>query len=74
MSIVTTDKKIKINNIPCKVISDSMVARLENGTFVRRCGIKLGNLSDSKREQLSTFVQAYVIDSKTSKAWHIEFA
>ena len=28
MSIVTTDKKIKIDNVPCKVISDSMVAHL----------------------------------------------
>ena len=74
MSIVTTDKKIKIDNIPCKVISDSMVTRLENGTFVRRCGIKLGNLSDFKKSQLSKFVKEYVIDTETSKAWHIEFA
>ena len=74
MSIITTDKKIKIDNIPCKVISDSMVAHLENGAFVRRCGIKLGNLSDKRKKQLSTFVQEYVIDSETSKSWHIEFA
>jgi hypothetical protein len=74
MSIITNDKKIKIDNIPCKVISDSMVARLENGTFVRRCGIKLGTLSDVKKSQLSSFVQAYVIDTETSTAWHIEFA
>jgi hypothetical protein len=74
MSIVTTDKKIKIDNIPCKVISDSMVAHLENGTFVRRCGIKLGELSDKRKKQFSTFVQEYVIDSETSKPWHIEFS
>jgi hypothetical protein len=74
MSIVTTDKKIKIDNIPCKVISDSMVAHLENGTFVRRCGIKLGDLSDKRKTQLSTFVQEYVTDSETSKPWHTEFA
>jgi hypothetical protein len=74
MSIVTTDKKIKIDNVPCKVISDSMVAHLENGAFVRRCGIKLGELSDKRKKQISIFVQEYAIDSETSKPWHIEFA
>ena len=74
MSIVTTDKKNKIDNIPCEVISDSLVARLENGAFVRKCGIKLGNLPDFNKKQLSTFVQEYVTDSETSKSWHIEFA
>jgi len=37
ISIVTTNKN---DNIPCKAISDSMVAHLENVIFVRRCGIK----------------------------------
>jgi len=61
-------------NLQCKVISDSMVDYLDNGAFVRRCGIKFGNLSDKKKTQLSTFVQEYVTDSETSKPWHIEFA
>jgi len=74
MAIVTTDKKFKIDNLQCKVISDSMVDYLDNGAFVRRCGIKFGNLSDKKKTQLSTFVQEYVTDSETSKPWHIEFA
>lgn len=74
MSIVTTDKKISIDNIPCKIISDSKVVRLPNGTYIRRCGIKFGNLSEYHKLQLSYFIQKYAIDPKNSKSWHIEFA
>jgi len=74
MSIVTIDRKIIIDNIPCTLISDSMVAQLENGTFVRRCGIKYGNLSDYHKLQLSNFIQEYAINPKKTKVWHIEFA
>ena len=74
MSIITIDKKIKIDNIPCKVISDSVVAHLENDTFVRRCGLRYGNLTDSHKSQLSNFIQEYAIGPKKLKVWHIEFA
>jgi hypothetical protein len=74
MSIVTTDRKITIDDIPCKIISDSVVSRLPNGNFVRRCGIKFGNLSDYHKLQLSHFIKKYSINSKDSKVWHTEFA
>ena len=74
MSIVTTDKKFTIDNIPCKIISDSNISRLPNGTFVRRCSIKYGNLSDYHKLQLSYFMQEYTIDPNNPTPWHIEFA
>jgi hypothetical protein len=74
MSIVTTDKKIAIDNIPCKIISDSMVARLPNGKYVRKCGIKYGKLSGYHKLQLSYFIEEYAIDPRSSKAWHVEIA
>ena len=74
MSIVTIDKKFTIDNIPCKIISDSNISRLPNGTFVRRCSIKYGNLSDYHKLQLSYFMQEYTIDPNNPTPWHIEFA
>ena len=74
MSIVTTDNKIAIENIPCKIISDAIVSRLPDGTFIRRCGIKYGDLSDYHKLQLSYFMQEYSIVPKSLKPWHIEFA
>lgn len=74
MSIVTTDKKITIDNIPCKIISDSKVSRLPNGAFIRRCSIKYGDLSDYHKLQLSYFIQEYTIDPNSPKPWRIEFA
>jgi len=74
MSIVTIDTKIKIDNIPCKIISDSNVSRLPDGTFVRRCSIKYGTLSDYHALQLSYFMKEYTIDPNSPKPWHIEFA
>lgn len=74
MSIVTSDKKITIDNIPCKIISDSNVNRLSDGTFVRRCSIEYGVLSDYHTLQLSYFMKAYTIDPNNPKPWHIEFA
>jgi len=74
MSIVTKDKKIEIDNIPCKIISDSNVSRLSDGTFVRRCSIEYGALSDYHTLQLSYFMKEYTIDPNSPKPWHIEFA
>jgi hypothetical protein len=74
MSIATIDEKDSIDNIPCKIISDSNISRLPNGTFVRRCSIKYGNLSDYHKLQLSYFMQEYTIDPNSPKSWHIEFA
>jgi hypothetical protein len=74
MSIATIDEKDSIDNIPCKIISDSNISRLPNGTFVRICSIKYGNLSDYHKLQLSYFMQEYTIDPNSPKSWHIEFA
>ena len=74
MSIVTIDRKITIDDIPCKIISDSVVSHLPNGNFVRRCGIKFGKLSDYHKLQLSHFIKEYSINPKDSKIWHTEFA
>lgn len=73
MSIVTADNKISIHNIPCKIISDRKVRSLQNGTFVRRCGIEFGKLSDYHKLKLSYFIQKYTIISDSKKSWHIEF-
>ena len=74
MFIVTTDNNILIQDIPCKIISDRKVRSLQNGTFVRRCGIKFGNLSDYHKLQLSYFIQKYSVVPDNQKSWHIEFA
>ncbi len=74
MSIVTADNNISIHNIPCKIISDRKVRYLQNNTYLRRCGIKFGKLSDYHKLQLSYFIQKYTIVSDNQKSWHIEFA
>jgi c-di-GMP-binding flagellar brake protein YcgR len=74
MSIVTTDNHISINDIPCKIISDRKVKSLQNGTFLRRCGIEFGKLSDYHKLQLSYFIKKYTVVSDNQKSWHIEFA
>ena len=74
MSIVTIDNHISINNIPCKIITDRKVRHLQNDTFLRRCGIRFGNLSDYHKLQLSYFIQKYTVVSDNQKSWHIEFA
>lgn len=74
MSIVTADNSISINNIPCKIISDRKVRYLQNGNYLRRCGIKFGNLSEYHKLKLSYFIQKYTIVSDNQKSWHIEFA
>ena len=74
MSIVTIDNHISITNIPCKIITDRKVRHLQNDTFLRRCGIRFGNLSDYHKLQLSYFIQKYTVVSDNQKSWHIEFA
>jgi c-di-GMP-binding flagellar brake protein YcgR len=74
MSIVTADNNISINNIPCKIISDRKIRYLQNSTFLRRCGIEFGDLSDYHKLQLSYFIQKYTIIPDDQNSWHIEFA
>ena len=59
MSIFTIDNKFSIENIPCKIISDRIVYRSSNGTCLRRCGLKFGDLSNNQKVQLSNFMKAY---------------
>ena len=74
MSIVTRDQKILINNIPCKIITDYKVGRLQNGAFVRRCGIEYGALSDFQQFQLSNFMKKFAIYTNNTKSLYKEFA
>ncbi len=59
LSIVTKDGKVKIENIPFKIITDYIYTRLPDDSYLRRCGIKFGKLSDSHKQQLNHLIQVY---------------
>jgi len=59
LSIVTKDGKIIIENIPFKIITDYKCTRLPDDTYLRRCGLKFGNLSDRHKQQLNNLIRDY---------------
>jgi len=73
VSIVTPDANFSIENISCRIVSDLAVGQLNGDSFVRRCGIEFMYLSESKKLQLLSFIQAYAIDPNVPKAWYIEY-
>lgn len=59
LSIVTKDGKIKIEDIPFKIITDHKCTCLPDDTYLRRCGLKFGNLSDHHKQQLNYLIRDY---------------
>jgi len=59
LSIVTDDGIVKIEDIPFKIITDYKFTRLPDNKYLRRCGIKFGNLTDSHKLQLNQLIRDY---------------
>jgi hypothetical protein len=59
LSIVTDDGIVKIEDIPFKIITDYKFTRLPDNTYLRRCGIKFGSLTDSHKLQLNQLMRDY---------------
>ena len=57
LSIVTNDGKVKIDDIPFKIVSDNKITHLPNDTDLRRCGIKFEDISDSQKQQINQIVR-----------------
>jgi len=73
VSIGTVDKKIEIDRVDCRVMSDCIVEHHTNGPYTRMCGIKFVNLSDAVKSKLSQIIETYGSDSlEKSKSWHKE--
>jgi len=56
LSIETDDGTIKIENIPFKVITDYNYIPLPDNTYLRRCGIKFGKLSENHIQQINELI------------------
>ena len=59
LSIVTKDGKVKIEDIPFKIITDYKYTRLPDDSYLRRCGIKFGTLSGSHKQKLNQLIRDY---------------
>lgn len=56
LSIETDDGAIRIENIPFKVITDYNYTNLPDNTYLRRCGIKFGELSENQIRQIKELI------------------
>jgi YD repeat-containing protein len=59
LSIETDDGNIKIEDIPFKVITDYKFTRLPDNSYLRRCGIKFGELSEYNKTQINKLIEEY---------------
>jgi hypothetical protein len=57
LSIVTSDGKVKIDDIPFKIVSDNKITHLPNDTDLRRCGVKFEDISDSQKQQINQIIR-----------------
>ena len=74
ITITGSDEKPFVDNIRCKIITDSPVAQLPGGQYKRVCGVKFEGLTDRQKEQLNRFLQAYAVSPKDLNRWSIQFA
>ena len=66
LSISTTSDKIKIYEVPFKAVSDFPISRLSNSEFIRRRGIKFGELTPNQKFQLETFINKHsIVDTRS---------
>jgi len=63
LSIAEAIDKIKIEKVPFRAISDFSISRIENSTFLRRCGVKFGELTPNQKDQLHFFIQGHKISA-----------
>jgi len=56
LSIETADGAIMIENIPFKVITDYNYTNLPDNTYLRRCGLKFGKLSEKQTQQINELI------------------
>jgi len=56
LSTETDDGAIRIENIPFKVITDYSYTNLPNNTYLRRCGLKFGELSENQIQQIKELI------------------
>ena len=57
LSIVTNDGKVKIDDIPFKIVSDNKITHLPNDTDLRRCGVKFEDISDSQKQKIIQIIR-----------------
>ena len=66
LSISTTADKIKIDEVPFKAVSDFPISRLSKSKFIRRRGVKFGELTPNKIFQLDAFIKNHtIVDTRT---------
>jgi len=61
LTISKCHNEIKIDKVPFKVCSDSIIARISDSTAMRRCGIKFDNLESNQRTNLYSFMDAHIV-------------
>ena len=61
ISISTTTDKIKVGEVPFKDVSDFPISRQSNSKFMRRRGVKFGELTPNKKFQLDAFIKNHAI-------------
>ncbi len=59
LSISKTADDIQIEKVPFKAISDFLTSRPSDSMFIRRCGVKFGDLTPTQKDQLHRFIQIY---------------
>jgi len=74
ITIAGNDGKTFVDNIHCKIITDSPVATLPDGRYTRVCGVKFKGLSDRQKAELNLFLQEYAVNPNDLKSWSIQFA
>lgn len=57
LSIVTSDGKFKIDDIPFRIVTDNKITHLPNDTYLRRCGVKFEGISDTQKQQISQIIR-----------------
>ena len=72
MSVTKPLEKIKIDNLSFKPVSDFSISKLDQSTFLRRCGVKFERLTPIQKNLLHYFIQKdkednYPVDRRRAK-------
>ena len=72
LSISIASDKIKITDLPFRVVKDFSISRVAGSKSIRRCGVKFGELTPLQKYQLHYFIQSNTnyrrpVDRRVSK-------
>ena len=73
ITITDVDKRVIVDDIYCKIISDFQTTYSNASGRARVCGVKFTGLTHQQRLTLEHFIKEHTVREEALSQWHVQF-